>query len=92
MRVVQRGDRLRLAPQARAAVWITGDCRRKDLDRDSAIEAGVADLADFAYPASANDGLNLVRPEACSRGETHGKLRAFGVDEEPSNCTPKDRV
>ena len=67
----------RLALEARAPL---GDrpplSVRQDLDGDRAIEAGVAGRVDFAHAACTDGGLDLIRPEARSRGETHGNLRA----------------
>jgi hypothetical protein len=41
--------------------------RRHDLDRDVAAPACVVGAIDFAHPARANGGDDLVDAEACSR-------------------------
>jgi len=46
--VIQRGERLRLALEARSDVRLTGDVRRQDLDGDRALQARVARAVDFA--------------------------------------------
>jgi hypothetical protein len=62
--VVQAGDRLRLALEARAALWIGTDFTPENLERDAAVQASVARLVDFAHSAGADEGLDLVGTEA----------------------------
>ena len=51
VRMVQRGDRLRLALQALAGAELTRQLRRQDLDCDRASEAGVLRTVDLAHAA-----------------------------------------
>lgn len=73
--MAQAGDGLRLALEPGAAVRVGADLGREDLDGEVAVQAGVAGLVDLTHAASADGGLDLVRPEARSRGERHGNLR-----------------
>ena len=61
VRVAQAGDGLRLALEPGAAVRIGADVGREHLDRDGAIEAGVAGLVDIAHAAGPDGGEDLVR-------------------------------
>ena len=53
VRVVQRGQRLRFAREAREAIGIGGQGCGQDLDGDVAIELGIARAIDLAHPAGA---------------------------------------
>ena len=64
VRVAQAGDGLRLALEPGAAVRIGADVGREHLDRDGAIEAGVAGLVDIAHAAGPDGGEDLVPVEA----------------------------
>ena len=65
----ERGDRLRLALEARARGRIGGQRGRQNLEGDVAIEFGVPRPIDLAHPARADGGEDLVRTEARARGE-----------------------
>jgi hypothetical protein len=73
VRVVQAGDRLRLALETRSAVRVGTDVRRKYLDVDRAIEAGVAGAVDLTHAAFAQLLEDLVRPDAGAGDEAHGE-------------------
>jgi hypothetical protein len=60
----QRSNRPRLALESRAAVGIGREGFRQDLDRDSAIQTGVARFVDFAHAARTKGGLDFVGAEA----------------------------
>ena len=62
--MVQRGERLRFALEARQPLGIGGEAVRQDLDRDVAIELRVARAIDLAHAAGANDRDDLVGAEA----------------------------
>jgi hypothetical protein len=47
--MIQRGNGMGLAVKAFAELWVTRELRRQDLDRDRAIEAGVAGSVDLAH-------------------------------------------
>ena len=61
--MVERGDRLRLALEALAALVVLREADGKDLDGDAAVEAGVLPAPDLAHAAGADRRLKLVRPE-----------------------------
>ena len=72
IRVGQLCNRVRLAVEPlahdRACAFTIDD----DLDRDCAVEPGVAGAIDLAHPAGAERRFDLVRPEASSPAEFHG--------------------
>ena len=57
----ERGDGLRLALEARAAIRIVGERRRQDLDGDVAVEPRIAGAIDLAHAARADGAEHLVR-------------------------------
>jgi hypothetical protein len=63
VRVVERGDGLRLALEALASLLVLGEGRGKDLDGDAAVEARVLPAPDLAHPAGADRRQKLVGPE-----------------------------
>jgi hypothetical protein len=71
VRVVERGDRLRLALEARAHLGIGGEVLGQHLDRDVAAEAGVRGTEHLAHAARAERGGDLVRAEAGAGSEWH---------------------
>ena len=64
-------DGARFAVEAFAELRIDGKRRRQDFDGDGAIQTRVARLVDLAHPASADGGLDFVRPEPGSKGQRH---------------------
>jgi hypothetical protein len=58
--VVEGGDGLRLALEARAALLVLGEGGGEDLDRDGAVEAGVPAAPDLAHPAGADRRQQLA--------------------------------
>jgi hypothetical protein len=71
VRVGQLRDRAGLAIEALAELRVGGERGGKHLDRDRAIEARVACFVDFAHPARAKGGKDLVRAEARAWGQRH---------------------
>ena len=69
--MVQRGERLRLAFEARQTIRIGGKQLRQDLQRHVAVQARIARAIDLAHPAGAEHGLNLERSQACARTDCH---------------------
>ena len=69
--MVQAREQPRFALEAGARVAVRPDVRRQDLDRDRAIEAGVACAVDFAHAPRADGRLDDVGTEAGSGGEGH---------------------
>ena len=64
VRMVEGGQQLRFALEARNALRIAAERVGKDLDRDVAPELGVARPVDFAHPTHSERGENFVRSEA----------------------------
>ena len=56
VRMIQRGERLRFALEARQAVGVGRERLGQDLDRDVAIELRVARAIDLAHAACADSG------------------------------------
>ena len=67
--MVQRGERLRLALEPGDPVRIGGERVGQDLDGDVAIEPRVTRPIDFAHPAGAKGGDDLVRTNAGALGK-----------------------
>ena len=64
VRVIQRCQHLRLAAEARQAIGIVGDGGQQHLDRDVAIQLGVAGAIDRPHSTGAESGEDFVRAEA----------------------------
>ncbi len=75
MRVVEGRCGTRLLVKTVAALRMSGKIRRQDFDRDRATEAGIVGLVHLAHAAGANEGLDLVRPEAGPGRQRHGAGR-----------------
>jgi len=71
VRVVERGDRLRLALEALARLRIGRHLSGEHLDRDGAVEPRVAGPVDLAHAARSDGGLDLIRPETRAGHEGH---------------------
>ena len=69
--MVQRGERPRLALEARDPVGVRGKEVGQDLDRDVPIEARVARPVDLAHPARTKGSEDLVPADSRTWGETH---------------------
>jgi len=63
-RMIERGEHLRLAREAREPIGIARQRRRKHLDCDIATELAVAGAINLAHAAGAEGGHDLVRSEA----------------------------
>ena len=75
--MIERGDRPRFVIEALFHRGIARPLGRQDLDRDDAVEAGVASFVDFAHPAGADGAEDLVGPKASASAQRH-YLPAFG--------------
>ena len=75
VRVAERRDRARLALEALAQLRIAGERRGQDLDRDHAIEPGIARPIHFAHAARADEGDDFVGAELCPGRQRHGLAR-----------------
>ena len=71
MRMIQRGNGTRFAFEAGAQIFAFGDVFGQDLDRDGAVEPGVAGFVHFAHAAGAERGEDFVRAELVSCVEGH---------------------
>ena len=71
MRMVQARDRPRLTFEPGAELGRLGEVRQEDLDRDRAVEAGVAGAVHLAHPAGTERRLDFVGTKASTRRE-HG--------------------
>jgi hypothetical protein len=71
VRVGQLRDRARLAVESLAKLRVCCERRRKNLDRNGAIEAGINCSVDLSHPARAGDGLNCVRSEPKALCQCH---------------------
>jgi len=70
--MVQRRDQARFAPETLEELRRRGEPRRQHFDRDESIEPAVAPAVHFAHAAGAEQVLELVRPEPCSRLNVQG--------------------
>jgi hypothetical protein len=61
--VRERGDGLRLAFESLLERRISREMRRKNLDRDLAVEPRVARLVDFSHPSRTERRKDLIRAE-----------------------------
>ena len=73
VRMVERGEHLRFALEPREPLGVVGEQLRQDLDRDVAIQPGVARAIDLAHPAGAKGGEDFVRAEASPGGQGHAR-------------------
>ena len=69
--VVERGDGARFLLEAQPQVGIAGESGGHHVDRDGAIEAGVARFVDLAHPARPEGGHDFVSAEAGSGRQRH---------------------
>ena len=64
VRMVERGQHLRFALETGEAIRIAREGVRQDLQRDLAIQLGIARAIDLAHAAGPEGGEDLVRAEA----------------------------
>ena len=69
--MVERGQRLGFALEARDAFGVGGERLWQHLDGDLAIELGIARAIDLTHPAHAKQRADLVRAEASTCSESH---------------------
>jgi hypothetical protein len=75
VRVVERGEHLRFAFEAREAVGIAREFLGQDLQRDIAIELRIARPIHDPHTACPEQAHDLVRSDVHSCGERHNPLR-----------------
>ena len=73
VRVVQRGERLRLALEPREALRIGREQVWQNFDCDLALQSCVPRAIDLTHPTRADGGFDQVRPETAAEGETQGR-------------------
>ena len=79
VRVVERGEQVRLALEAREPVFVPRQLGRQHLDRDLAAEVAVGRSIDLAHAAGAERGRDpVVRQRLADQGDLRG-LAARGV-------------
>jgi hypothetical protein len=69
--MIERGQQLRLAREARSALRISDEGVGQDFDGDVAIELGIASAIHLAHSASPKRAEDLVRTEPHSGGQGH---------------------
>ena len=73
VRMIQRGEKLRLTTEPRDTIGIAGENLRKDLERNLAAQRGIAGSIHFAHPAGADGADDFVRTESNAGGDTHDR-------------------
>ena len=76
--VVQRGNRPRLALEARPRIGVAGDVTREDVGGNRAIETGIAGFVDLAHAAGAERADDFIRTEPDAGGEGHARSSLLG--------------
>ena len=71
VRMVQRGEDLGFALEARQPFLIGSEGRGKDLDRNAALQPGIARAVDLAHSAGAEQRVDVVDADAGAWGERH---------------------
>ena len=77
VRMVQRGEDLRFAAEARETIGIVDETVRKDLQRDVATEFGVARAIHVPHAAGSERRNDFMRPEAGAGGQGHEAPRFY---------------
>ena len=72
--MIERGQHLRFALEAREPFGIKGEAVGQDLERDVALERRVARAIHLAHAARTERGQDLVRPELIPGGKSHGEF------------------
>jgi hypothetical protein len=71
VRVIENGDGFGFSFKALLVNGITRKLSRKNLDRNGAIQPGIAGAVDLAHPASTEGGTDFIGSEECPRSEGH---------------------
>lgn len=69
--MIERGERLRLAFQARDTIRVGGKDVGQDLDRDVTMELDVSAAVDLAHASGTKQGCDLVGTEAHTWRQRH---------------------
>src|SRR5262249_4291721 len=86
VRVVERGEELRLAAEARDAVAVLEGGGGKHVDRDAAVRPRVGRGEAPAPPAGAERSHDLVRADAPAGSERHRRPPRATTPSTPSTC------
>ena len=78
VRMVQRGDRTRLALEASPRIGVAGDFTREDFDGNRAIETSIVGFVDLAHAAGAQRADDFIRTEPNAGVEGHARLSLLG--------------
>jgi len=70
--VIQGRENLRFALEPRHAIDVERELRREDLDRDFAVQLGIARAKHFAHAAGAERRHDLIWAEAGACCQRHG--------------------
>ena len=83
VRMVQRRENLRFAPESCETFGVVRNGRKENLDRDVAIQLRVTRAVDLAHTAGAECGEDFVGAEARSDGQGHPAtlILPSGVDD-----------
>src|SRR5205823_12457418 len=73
VRVIEAGDDARLAVETLAHVLVEREVALEDLDRDDAIEPGVAGAVDLAHTSGAQEAQDLVGAYRAACFKAHGR-------------------
>ena len=77
VRMIQRGEGLRLALEPRKAVAVARESVRQHLNRDVASEPGIPRAVDFTHAALSNGAEDFVGAETSSGEDWHGRGRLY---------------
>ena len=69
VRMIQRGESFGFPFETREPTGVGRDPGRQNLDGDVPIEFRITGAIDFAHAALSDEGLDVVRADACSRGK-----------------------
>jgi hypothetical protein len=89
--MVERGQHLRFAVEARQPIGIVCDGGVKQLDGDVAIQLRIAGAMDLAHASPAEETQNLVVPETGTWCQRHQRPAIVGGDSIVNEAPPQDR-
>src|SRR5215472_4729583 len=78
VRMIERGEHLRLALEPRKTVGVGCERVRQNLESNLAIQLGITGAIDLAHAARADLGDDFVGAETCARAVTQGSDRIIG--------------
>jgi hypothetical protein len=85
--VIQRGQQLRFALEARHVLGVVGQRGGQDFDGDVAIELGIAGAVNLAHATGAKRGKYLVRAEFVAYRQRHSGTAQFIRYPCPARCS-----